>query len=64
VVAQAFARQEPSPADILGLLTYRMLAVAVALLVLCAVLEAPHLRGSRPLETGVEDTVAQLVWSL
>ena len=41
-----------------------MLAGAVALLILCAVLEAPHLRGSRPLETGVEDAVAQLVWSL
>jgi len=64
VVAWAFARQEPSQAEVFGLLAFRMLAGAVALLILCAMLEAPHLRGSRPLETGVEDTVAQLVWSL
>lgn len=64
VVARVFARQEPSQAEVFGLLAFRMLAGAGALLILCAVLEAPHLRGSRPLETGVEDTVAQLVWAL
>ena len=64
VVARAFARQEPSQAEVFGLLAFRMLAGAVVLLVVCAVMEASHLRGSRPLETGVEDTVAQLVWSL
>jgi hypothetical protein len=41
-----------------------MLAGAVALLIVFAVLEAPHLRAACPLETGVEDAVAQLVWSL
>ena len=29
-----------------------------------AVLELPHLRGGHPLAPGVENTVAELVWSL
>ena len=33
-------------------------------LVLAAAIEAPHLRDTRPLEPGVADTVAQLVWRL
>ncbi len=64
VVARAFSCQEPSQEELFGQLAFRMLGGAVVLLILCAVLEAPHLRGSRPLETGVEDAVAQLVWSL
>ena len=64
VAARAFSRREPSQEEVFGQLAFRMLAGAAALLILFAVLEAPHLRGSRPLETGVEDTVAQLVWSL
>jgi hypothetical protein len=42
----------------------RLLAGAVAVLLLCAALEAPHWRDDRPLEPGIENTVAQLVWSL
>ena len=64
VVARAFSRQEPSPEELFGRLSFRMLAGAVALLIVFAVLEAPHLRAACPLETGVEDAVAQLVWSL
>ena len=64
VVARAFAHPGPSPEEVFGQLAFRMLAGAVALLILCTVLEAPHLRGSRPLETGLENAVAQLVWSL
>jgi hypothetical protein len=64
VVARAFPRQSPSTEEVFGQLAFRMLAGAVALLILCTVLEAPHLRGARPLETGVENAVAQLVWSL
>jgi hypothetical protein len=64
VAARAFSRNEPSQEDVLGQLTFRMLAGAVALLLLCAVMEAPHFRNSRPLDTKVEDTVGQLVWSL
>lgn len=64
VVARAFAGAEPLPEDLFGQLAFRMLGGAVAVLILCAVLEAPHLRGSRPLETGVENAVAQVVWAL
>ena len=64
VAARAFTRPEPSPAEVCGQLAFRLLAGAVALLILCAVLEASHLRGAQPLETGVENTLAQLVWAL
>ena len=64
VVARAFSSKAPSQEEVFGQLAFRMLAGAVAILLLCAVMEAPHLRGSRPLETSVEYTVAQLVWSL
>jgi hypothetical protein len=42
----------------------RWLAGSVAVLVLCALLEVPHWRDARPLEPGIENAVAQLVWSL
>lgn len=45
-------------------LTARWLAGTVAVLVVCAVMEWPHLRDSHPLEPGIENTIAQLVWSL
>ena len=64
VVARAFSSKTPSLEEVFGQLAFRMLAGAAAILLLCVVMEAPHLRSSRPLETNVEDTVAQLVWSL
>ena len=45
-------------------LTLRVLAGAVGVLIVCAALEWPHLRDARPLEPGVENTVAQIVWAL
>jgi hypothetical protein len=45
-------------------LTLRVLAGAMGVLIVCAALEWPHLRDSRPLEPGVENTVAQIVWAL
>jgi hypothetical protein len=45
-------------------LTWRCLAGATMVLILCAALEMPHLRDQRPLEPGIENTVAQLIWSL
>ena len=42
----------------------RVLAGAVAVLVVCSAVELPHLRDAHPLEPGIENTVAQLVWSL
>lgn len=37
---------------------------ALAVLALCAMLELPHWQANPPLQTGVENVVAQLVWSL
>ena len=45
-------------------LAARWLAGAVAVLVVCAVVELPHFRDAQPLEPGIENAVAQLVWSL
>jgi hypothetical protein len=45
-------------------LALRALAGAVGVLIICAALEWPHLRDSRPLEPGLENTVAQIVWAL
>jgi hypothetical protein len=45
-------------------LTLRVLAGAVAALIICAAFELPYLRDTRPLEPGLEDTVAQIVWAL
>lgn len=42
----------------------RLLAGAVAVLVLCAAVELPHFRDAQPLQPGIENAVAQLVWSL
>ena len=42
----------------------RWLAGAVAVLVVCSAVELPHLRDAEPLKPGIENAVAQLVWSL
>lgn len=42
----------------------RLLAVAIVVLIACGVMEFPHLRDTQPLKPGIENTVAQLVWSL
>jgi hypothetical protein len=45
-------------------LSAKWLAGAVAVLAVCAAVELPHFRDARPLEPGIENAVAQLVWSL
>jgi hypothetical protein len=64
--AFALGRQRPTPGpEILWVrLTLRVLAGAVGVLIVCAALELPHLRDARPLEPGLENTVAQIVWAL
>lgn len=42
----------------------RLLAGAVAVLLVCAAVELPHFRDHQPLQPGIENAVAQLVWSL
>jgi hypothetical protein len=67
---RVLARAWPSPASVASLeqiwqrLTWRSLAVTGVLLAACAVLELPHLRDHKPLEPGIENAVAQLVWRL
>ena len=64
VVARDFLPETAPPGVLWERLAVRLLAGAVGLLVLCAAIELPHLRDARPLEPGVENTVAQVVWTL
>lgn len=64
VAARALAGA-PAPAEFIGMRqAARWLAGALAVLGFCAALELPHWRTAPPLETGIENAVAQLVWSL
>jgi hypothetical protein len=62
----ALGWQPPAPgSEVLWVrLTLRALAGAVGVLIVCAALELPHFRDTRPLEPGLENTVAQIVWAL
>jgi len=64
----ALARKSPAtqvPLEVVWQrLTFGALGMIAAILVICAVLEMPHLRDQKPLEPGIENTVAQLVWSI
>ncbi len=67
--AARVAARAAQPASVLMGLAWdrllpRLLAGSMVVLILCAVLEAPHWRDDRPLEPGIENAVAQLVWSL
>jgi hypothetical protein len=42
----------------------RLLAGAIGVLVVCSALEMPHWGDDRPLEPGIENAVAQVIWSL
>jgi hypothetical protein len=55
----------PAPLEVVWQqLTMRSLGLVGAILVVCAVVELPHLRDRKPLDPGIENTVAQLVWTL
>jgi hypothetical protein len=64
VVALAAVSETPSLVEVWQRLVLRVLAGTACLLVICLVLELPYFRERRPLEPGIENTVAQLVWSL
>jgi hypothetical protein len=64
IAARAFAGQPQSLESVWQYLALRLLAGALGALLLAAAIEVPHLRDARPLEPGVADTVAQLVWLL
>lgn len=67
VLARVAARV-PSEAISLELiwqrLALRSLSAIAVCLVACAAFEIPRWRVHRPLETGIENTVAQLIWRL
>jgi hypothetical protein len=64
VVALASRPAPASGEEVWGGLVWRLLAGALPVLLLCLLLEGRHLRGPRPLEPGVQNAVAQLVWRL
>jgi hypothetical protein len=64
IAARAIAGQPQSLESVWQYLALRLLAGALGALLLAAAIEVPHLRDARPLEPGVADTVAQLVWLL
>ena len=64
LAALAGRPESPSLAEICQGLVLRLLVGALALLLLCAALELPHLRDRHPWQPGIQDTVARVVWSL
>ena len=64
--AVALGWQSPAPGSeaLWVRTTLRVLAGAVGVLIVCAALELPHCRDTRPLDPGLENTVAQIVWAL
>jgi hypothetical protein len=64
-VAASKAGNDPVRLDlVLQQLTVRLLGLVCAFLILCAALEVPHLGDRKPLDPGIENAVAQLVWNL
>jgi len=64
VVARGIAPEPMGLEFLVERLTLRLLTGALAFLALCAALEVPHLRDTQPLQPGVENAVAQILWSL
>ena len=50
--------------QVLMRLTWRCLAGVAAVFLVFAAMELPHLFNRSPLEPGIENTVAQVVWSI
>ncbi len=64
IAARAFHVQPPSLESVWQSFALRLLAGALGALLVAAAIEVPHLRDAHPLEPGVANTVAQLVWRL
>lgn len=64
VVAQTFHPTKPSLDFTWDRLMTRFLLGATGVLALCAALEWQDRRDVQPLDPGIENTVAQLVWKL
>ena len=64
VAALATGAGTRSVVEVWQALAVRLLAGSVGLLLISAVIELPHLRETKPLDPGIENAVAQLVWAL
>ncbi len=64
VVARTYQTETPLADFTWDRLIARFLIGAMAVLALCAAFEWRHLRDARPLDPGIENSVAQLVWTL
>lgn len=67
VMAQLRAAEETSEVsaeEMWWRLIVRFLGLAIPVLILCAILEGRHLDGGPPLETGLENTVAEILYRL
>lgn len=59
------ASQSPPSVELLWQrLAARCFGFLAVLLIVCAVIELPHLGDRKPLEPGIENTVAQVIWAL
>lgn len=64
IVARAYAAKAPSAEEWGFRLALRSLAGILALVLVLALLELPHWRPRTVLDPKIENTVAQLLWSL
>ncbi len=66
ITARAFARTpgKPSALPVWERLLARFLTGATAALVICAAMEWRYFRDRQPLDPGIENAVAELVWTL
>jgi hypothetical protein len=66
VLAAAWPRQKlGTPLELVWQrLTLGCLGIVGLVLLACAALEVPHFADQKPLDPGIETTVAQLIWSL
>lgn len=64
----AAAAESPPPSipleQVWQRLTWHSLGLVGVVLVICALVEVPHLKDRTVLDPGIENTVAQLVWAL
>jgi hypothetical protein len=64
VMARTRAREDISAEEIWWRLIVRFLGLAIPVLILCALLEGRHLGEEPLLETGLENTVAEILYRL
>lgn len=64
VAARAAVRPQTSQEAVWERLALRLVWGAATMMLVCAALEAPHLRRASLFDCGVEDSMTQVIWSL